>query len=83
MSVLGCYTSTYYFTHGPHGQGMGQGRGQDYQVGDSWTQGHVYVVVSQTELAYQFDIQGTFRISHFLIRVLFKFGCIVFMFIAT
>ena len=85
MSVLGCYTSTYYFTDEPHGQGMGRGRcrGQDYQAGASGTQGHVYAVVLQTELAYQYDIQGTFRLSHFLIRVLFKFGCIVFMFIAT
>ena len=83
MSVLGCYTSTYYFTDGPHGQGMGRGRGQDYQAGASGTQGHVYAVVLQTELAYQYDIQGTFRLSHFLIRVLFKFECIVFMFILT
>ena len=40
-------------------------------------------MVPQTELAYQSNIQGTFRLSHFLIRVLFKFGYIVFMFIAT
>ena len=40
-------------------------------------------MVPQTELADRSDIQGTFRLSHFLIRVLFKFGCIVFMFIAT
>ena len=40
-------------------------------------------MVPQTELADQFDIQGSFQLSHFLIRVLFKFGCIVFMFIAT
>ena len=40
-------------------------------------------MVPQTELANQSDIQGTFRLSHFFIRVLFKFTCIVFMFIAT
>ena len=40
-------------------------------------------MVPQTELADQSDIQGTFRLSHILIRVLFKFKCIVFMFIAT
>ena len=40
-------------------------------------------MVPQTELADQFDIQGMFRLSHFFIRVLFKFECIVFMFIAA
>ena len=40
-------------------------------------------MVPQTELVDQSDIQGAFQLSHFLIRVLFKFGCIAFMFIAT
>ena len=40
-------------------------------------------MVPQTELADQSDIQVKFRLSHFLIRFFFKFGCIVFMFIAT
>ena len=40
-------------------------------------------MVPLTELVDQYDIQGTFRLSHFLIRVLFKFECIVFMFIAA
>ena len=40
-------------------------------------------MVPQTELVDQYDIKGAFRLSHFLIRVLFKFGCIVFMFIAV
>ena len=40
-------------------------------------------MVPQTELADQSDIQGTFQLSHILIRVLFKFRCIVFMFITT
>ena len=68
---------------GHMGQGMGRGRGQDFQACTLGTQGHVYVVLPQTELTDQYDIQGTFRLSHFLIRVLFKFGCIVFMFIAA
>ena len=38
-------------------------------------------MVPRIELADQSDIQGTFRLLHFLIRVLFQFGCIVFMFI--
>ena len=28
-------------------------------------------------------MQGTFQLSHFLIRVLFKCGCIIFMFITA
>ena len=60
---------------GHMGQGMGQGRGQDFQAGTLGTQGHVYAVVPLTELADKSDIQGTLRLSHFLIRVLFKFGC--------
>ena len=38
-------------------------------------------MVQQTELVDQSNIQGTFRLSHFLIRVLVKFGCIIFMLI--
>ena len=68
---------------GHKGQGMGRGRGQDFQASALRTQGHVYVVVLQTDLADQSDIQGMFWLSHFLIKVLFKFECIVFMFIAT
>ena len=45
------------------GQGMGRDRGQDFQVDTLGNQGHVYVVVPQTELADQFDIQGTFALS--------------------
>ena len=40
-------------------------------------------MVPRTELVDQSDIKGMFQLSHFLIRVLFKFGCIVFMFIAS
>ena len=68
---------------GHMGQGMGRGRGKDFQAGTLGTQGHVYALVLQTELADQFDIQGTFRLSHFLIRMLFIFECIIFMFIAA
>ena len=48
---------------GHMGQGMGRSRGQDFQAGASGTQGHVYVVVPLTELADQYDIQGTFPLS--------------------
>ena len=62
---------------------MGRGRGQDFQADTLGNQGHVYTVVPKTKLVDQSNIQGTFRLSHFLIRVLFKFGCIIFMFIAS
>ena len=52
--------------------GMGRGQGQSSQAETSGTQGHVYVVVLQTELADQYDVQGTFRLLHFLIRTLFN-----------
>ena len=68
---------------GHMGQGMGRGRGQYFQAGTSGTQGHVYAVVPQTELADQSDIQGTFWLSHFLTIVMFKFGYIIFMFIVA
>ena len=38
-------------------------------------------MVPRIELVDQSDIHGTFQLSHFLIRVLFKFECIIFMFI--
>ena len=34
-------------------------------------------MIPQAELADQSDIHGTFLLSHFLTRVLFKFGCII------
>ena len=37
-------------------------------------------MILQVELADQYDIEGTFLLSHFLTRVLFKFGCIIFIF---
>ena len=36
-------------------------------------------MVQQADLANQSDIQGTFRLSHFLTRVLSKLGCMIFM----
>ena len=42
---------------------MGRGRVQDFQVGASRTQGHVYVVVPQTELTDQSAMRGTFPLS--------------------
>ena len=49
--------------HMGQGRGQGQGQGQDFQAGTSGTQGHVYDVVLQTELADQYDIQGMFPLS--------------------
>ena len=68
---------------GQRGRGIGRGQGQSSRAHTFGTQGHVYEVVPQTKLANQYDVQGTFRLLHFLIRVLFKFGCIIFMFIAA
>ena len=65
------------------GQGMGRGRGQSSQAVTSRTQGHVYAVVPWTKLVDQSDVQGTFRLSHFLTIMLFKFGCIIFMLIVA
>ena len=48
---------------GQRGQGMGRGRGQDFQAGISGTQGRFYAVVPQTELANQSDMRGTFPLS--------------------
>ena len=62
---------------------MGQGRGQDFQVGTLGTQEHVYEVVPQTELAYQSYILGTFLLSHFLVRVFLNSNCIIFIFIVA
>ena len=65
------------------GQSMGRGLGKDFQASTSGTQGRVYAVVPRTELADQSDIHGTFRLSHFLIKVLFKCGYIIFMLIVS
>ena len=40
-------------------------------------------MVLQTGLADQYKVQGTFRLSHFLTRMLFKFGCFIFMLIVV
>ena len=45
------------------GQGMGRGQGQDFQVSTLRTQGHVYAMVLQTELADKSDMRGTFPLS--------------------
>ena len=52
--------------------------GQDF--GDK---GRVYAVVPQTERADHPDMQGTFLLLHLLTRVLFKFGCIIFIIVAS
>ena len=50
---------------------MGRGPGQGSQAGTSKTQGRIYAVVPQTELADQSIIQGTFLLSSRWARVLF------------
>ena len=40
-------------------------------------------MVPQTELAYQSYIQGTFWLSHFLVRVFLNSDCIIFIFIVA
>ena len=40
-------------------------------------------MIPQVELADQYDIHGTFLLSHFLTRVLFKFECIIFIFVVA
>ena len=63
--------------------GRGRGRGQSSRAETSGTWGHVYVVVPQTELVDHSDVLGTFRLSNVLTRMLFKFGCIIFMHIVA
>ena len=50
---------------------MGRGQGQGSQARTSGTQGCVYAITSQAELANQPVIQGTFLLSHLWTRVLF------------
>ena len=74
VAVLGCYTSTYYFTcHMGQGmgRGRGRGRGQGSQPGTSRAQGSVYAITPQTELADQSVIQGIFLLFCLWARVLF------------
>ena len=42
------------------------GRGRDFQVGTSGSQGSVYAVVPRAECADQPDMQGTFSYLHLL-----------------
>ena len=56
------------------GQGMGRGRGQDSQAGTLGTQGCVYSITPQTELADHSIIQGTFLLFRLWARVLFDSG---------
>ena len=44
--------------------------------------GLVYAIVPQAKRANHPDMQGTFLLLHLLTRVLFKFGCIIFLIIA-
>ena len=53
---------------------MGRGRGQGPRAGISGTQGRVYAITPQTEIADQSVIQGTFLLFHLWARVLLDFG---------
>ena len=59
---------------GQMGQGMRQGPGQGSQVWTSRTQGCVYAITPQIELADQSVIQGTVLLSLLWARVLFDSG---------
>ena len=50
---------------------MGRGRGQGSQARTSRTQGRVYAITLQTELADKSVIKGTFLLSRLWARVLF------------
>ena len=54
--------------------GQGRGRGQGSQALTLGTQGSVFTVTPQAELADQSVIQGTFLLSRLWTRVLFDSG---------
>ena len=54
--------------------GRGRGRGQGSQARTSRTQGRVYTITPQIELAYRSIIQGTFLLSRLWEIVLFDSG---------
>ena len=62
---------------------MGRGQGQGSQAGTSGTYGHVYAIVPYAEHADQQDMQGMCPLFHLLTRVLFKFGCIIFIIVTS
>ena len=62
---------------------MGRGQGHGSQAWTLGTQGRVYAVVPQVERADQPDMQGMFLLLHLLTRVFFKFGCIIFIIVAS
>ena len=59
---------------GQRRQVMGQGQGQGPQAGISGTQGCVYAITPQTEIADQMVIHGTFLLFHLWARVSFHSG---------
>ena len=62
---------------------MGRGQGQGSQAETLKTHGSVYVVAPQAVRVDHLDMQGTFLLLHLLTRVLFKFGCIIFIIVAS
>ena len=83
VSVAECHASTFGSIDRLEGTGLGRGQGQGTQTGTSGTQGCVYAVIPQAKRADQPDKQGTFLLFHLLTRILFKFGCIIFIIIAS
>ena len=69
VSVSGCCTGPYYVTIRLDGPGNGS-----RLAGTSGTQGFVYAITPQAELADQSVIQGTFLVSCLWARVLFDTG---------
>ena len=62
---------------------MGRGRGQSVQAETLGTQGLVYAVTPQTEVAYQLVIQGMFLLFCLWARVLFDSGASHSFIVAT
>ena len=56
---------------------MGRGRVQGSQARTLGTQGHVYAITPQTELANQSNIQGMFLLSLLGVRLFFLFWHVV------
>ena len=62
---------------------MSRGQGQSSQAETPGTQGCVYAVVPHAKRADQSDMKSTFLLLHLLTKVLFKFGCIIFIIVAS
>ena len=63
VSVSRYCTGAFYYTDKPERLGYGSRLRPNFQTGTSETQGRVYAVVPQTELADQSDMRGLFPLS--------------------